>query len=139
MSADARRFTLVRDVDVSGVSGTGIVADGVIWPDGTVSVRWRGERPSIVHWQSLDDVKAIHGHNGATRIVLPSSGRERLGRIADAHAKGDGGHGTTSGRCQECGWNHPCPTFVWATTARDANATWDPRDDESADQSGEAS
>ncbi|MFG1683545.1 hypothetical protein ACGFNP_25475 [Nonomuraea sp. NPDC049269] len=128
-------FKLVRDHDVSGVSGVGEVADGVIWPDGTVSVRWRGERPSVVHWVNLDDVKAIHGHSGATRVVLPSSERERLGRIADAHAKDDGGAGTTSGMCQECGWAHPCPTFVWATTERDANATWDPRDDEAEEAS----
>ena len=123
-------FALVRDVDVSGVSGTGVVADGVVWPDGTASVRWRGEHPSIVFWRTLDSVKHIHGHDGATRIVLPSSERERLGRIADAHAKDGGPHGTTSGLCVECGQPWECPTYVWATTARDADATWDPADDE---------
>lgn len=65
-----RRFQLHRDTDVTGVSGSGLVADGVLWPDGTVSIRWRGERPSIVHWQNgMDDVDAIHGHGGHTRIV----------------------------------------------------------------------
>ncbi len=123
-------FTLVRDVDVSGVSGTGVVADGVIWPDGTVSVRWRGEHPSIVFWRSLDSVKVIHGHDGATRIVLPSSERERLGRIAGAHAKDSGPRGTTSGLCVECGHAWPCATHVWATTELDVNGAWDPRDDE---------
>ncbi|MGA4989928.1 hypothetical protein [Nonomuraea bangladeshensis] len=130
-------FTLVRDVDVSGVSGTGTVADGVVWPDGTVSVRWRGQRPSIVHWATLDDVKHIHGHNGATRIVLPATERERLGRIAEAHAKDAGPHGTTSGLCTECGLAHPCPTYVWATTERDLNAAWDPRDDEPESDAGD--
>lgn len=63
-------FTLERDTDVTGVSGTGTVADGVVWPDGTVSIRWRGDRPSVVFWESLEHALAVHGHGGATRIVL---------------------------------------------------------------------
>lgn len=64
-----RLFHLQRDRDVSGVSGTGRVADGVLWPDGTVTIRWRGDRPSTVHWDALADAEAVHGHGGATRIV----------------------------------------------------------------------
>lgn len=68
-STAPRLFHLERDTDVTGVSGTGRVADGVQWPDGTVALRWIGDRPSTVHWGSVDDVAAIHGHGGATRIV----------------------------------------------------------------------
>lgn len=64
-----RRFRLERDVDVSGVSGTGIVADGVVWPDGSADVRWRGDRPSAVHWDRMEHAEQIHGHGGATRFV----------------------------------------------------------------------
>lgn len=64
-----RRFRLDRDTDITGVSGTGTVADGVVWPDGTVSIRWRGDRPSAVFWNSIADAEAVHGHGGATRIV----------------------------------------------------------------------
>ncbi|MCQ6250884.1 hypothetical protein [Streptomyces malaysiensis] len=64
-----RRFHLQRDTDISGVSGTGRVADGVLWSDGTVAVRWLGDRPSTVAWLSLDDALHVHGHDGATRIV----------------------------------------------------------------------
>lgn len=64
-----RRFYLDRAVDVTGASGTGRVADGVQWPDGTASVRWRGERPSTVHWDRMEDAEVIHGHGGTTRIV----------------------------------------------------------------------
>ncbi|MFE3461353.1 hypothetical protein ACFXKD_27730 [Nocardiopsis aegyptia] len=65
-----RRFTLVRDVDVTGVSGTGTVADGVMWPDGTASVRWRGDHPSIVFWdRGWESVQHVHGHGGHTRVV----------------------------------------------------------------------
>ena len=63
-----RRFQLARDVDVSGVSGTGTVADGVVFPDVVCVIRWRGERQSTVVWPSIEDVEAIHGHGGATRI-----------------------------------------------------------------------
>ena len=62
-------FQLHRDTDVSGVSGTGVVADGAVFPDGTTVVRWRGERQSTVVWPSIEDVRVIHGHGGATRVV----------------------------------------------------------------------
>jgi len=35
-----RRFLLVRDCDPSGVSGTGIVAEGVQFSDGTAVMHW---------------------------------------------------------------------------------------------------
>lgn len=64
-----RRFQLHRLEDVSGVSGVGVVADGVLWPDGTATVRWRGPHASVVFWPGgIADVEAIHGHNGATQI-----------------------------------------------------------------------
>lgn len=64
-----RRFYLQRTVDVTGASGTGRVADGVLWPDGTVSIRWAGDRPSVVFWGSLQDAEAVHGHGGNTTVV----------------------------------------------------------------------
>ncbi|MGW5377465.1 hypothetical protein ACWESM_18665 [Nocardia sp. NPDC003999] len=64
-----RTFELVRERDVTGVSGTGVVADGVLWPDGHASLRWRGDRRSTSSWDSLDDLEAVHGHEGATRVV----------------------------------------------------------------------
>lgn len=66
-----RRFHLQRTTDVTGASGTGRVADGVLWPDGTASVRWRTERRSIVFWDNgIEDAKATHEHGGASRIVF---------------------------------------------------------------------
>lgn len=65
-----RLFHLQRHTDISGVSGCGRVADGVLWPDGTATIRWRGNRPSTVHWDTLDHAQAIHGHGGATSIVF---------------------------------------------------------------------
>jgi hypothetical protein len=67
----ARRFELHRDADVSGVSGTGVVAEGVEFSDGAVVLRWISDWPTSVvfHDRGIDGVAAIHGHGGATRIV----------------------------------------------------------------------
>jgi hypothetical protein len=65
-----KRFHLEREVDVSGISGVGTVAHGIQFPDGTVAIRWSaGDHHSTVVWDSMSSVVAIHGHNGATRIV----------------------------------------------------------------------
>ncbi|WP_189718750.1 hypothetical protein [Streptomyces chryseus] len=66
---EPRRFVLRRHHDVSGISGPGDVADGVLWPDMTASIRWRGEHPSAVFWdRGRVSVELIHGHVGATTI-----------------------------------------------------------------------
>lgn len=66
-----RVFELHRDEDETGVSGVGIVAEGVEFSDGEVAMRWIvGEHRSTVVWsQGVDAVEAIHGHNGRTRLV----------------------------------------------------------------------
>jgi hypothetical protein len=67
-----RSFHLVRDTDVSGVSGTGIVAEGVEFSSGVVALTWLSDWPTSVvfHDRGIESVQAIHGHNGATRIVF---------------------------------------------------------------------
>lgn len=64
----AKRFWLMRTEDVSGVSGTGYVADGVIFPDGTVVLRWRTAGGSTAVYESIEQLEAIHGHEGRTKI-----------------------------------------------------------------------
>lgn len=63
-----RRFRLMRYEDPTGVSGIGVVAHGVEFPDGSVAVRWPGAHASTTVWPSVDSVRAIHGHNGSTEI-----------------------------------------------------------------------
>lgn len=63
-----RRFVLNRSVDVSGVSGTGVVVEGVEFTDGTVAIKWLGDRPSMVFWNNMEDAIGIHGHNGLTTV-----------------------------------------------------------------------
>lgn len=58
---------------MSGVSGTGVVAEGAIFSSAAGSTgvtRWRGERGSTVAWDHAGDIEPIHGHGGATRVVL---------------------------------------------------------------------
>jgi hypothetical protein len=60
---------LVRTTDVTGVSGTGVVAYGVEFPDGRVVLRWCTGIDSTVLYDSITDVVHIHGHNGATELI----------------------------------------------------------------------
>ncbi len=64
-----RRFRLVRDRDPTGVSGIGVVAYGVVFGDGAAVTRWDAEVAQTCVWSSVDDVVAVHGHGGATRLV----------------------------------------------------------------------
>ncbi|MGI5136361.1 MULTISPECIES: hypothetical protein [unclassified Streptomyces] len=64
------RFYLLRSKDVTGVSGTGRVAGGDIFSDGTVAMRWNTGIRSTAFYSCLDDVLAIHGHDGATVVDL---------------------------------------------------------------------
>ena len=63
-----RVFYLVRLADETGVSGTGIVADGVQFWDGTCVVNWATTTTSTSIYKSITDVTTIHGHNGKTRV-----------------------------------------------------------------------
>lgn len=73
------RFLLIRETDVTGISGTGIVAEGIEFIDGTVVVRWLDTavsqvpgsalvKPTTVIHADVQSVIALHGHDGATVI-----------------------------------------------------------------------
>lgn len=67
----AATFVLRRTTDVTGLSGTGVVADGVTFPDGKTVTRWRGGTTGVAQtcvWDNIQHVRRIHGHDGATRI-----------------------------------------------------------------------
>jgi hypothetical protein len=62
-------FVLDRAEDESGVSGVGIVAEGVQFADGRIVMRWlTNHTHSIVIHNSLDELLAIHGHEGRTKL-----------------------------------------------------------------------
>lgn len=63
-----RRFRLVRHEDETGISGTGTVAWGVVFPDGVAVTRWNSEVAQTCVWQSMAEVEAVHGHGGKTEV-----------------------------------------------------------------------
>jgi len=64
-----RRFWLVRDEDDTGISGTGVVACGVQFPNGKASLSWQTQHTSVAVYDDIETVEAIHGHRGMTRVV----------------------------------------------------------------------
>lgn len=66
-----RRFVLQRHEDRTGVSGTGVVAEGVEFSNGVVALHWTSEFPTSVvfHHRGMESVEMVHGHSGATEIV----------------------------------------------------------------------
>jgi hypothetical protein len=65
-----KTFHLYRHEDESGVSGTGRVAQGVVFDDGECVMRWLGEHPTTTIYPNIGEVRAIHGHAGKTEVVL---------------------------------------------------------------------
>ena len=65
-----KRFHLRRIEDATGVSGTGRVAEGVVFSDGTCAIRWLTATKSTAVYATLADVITIHGHDGGTLVVF---------------------------------------------------------------------
>ena len=72
-----RRFHLERDIDETGVSGVGRVAEGVQFSHGLCALTWLTEQhqinghvwSSIAAYPSIETIELVHGHGGLTRIV----------------------------------------------------------------------
>lgn len=94
--ASLRTFTLQRDEDESGFSGTGPVARGCVFEDGKVAMRWRTATASTTMFESIADVIKIHGHGGKTRVVFDDERadgweeqeRDELGRFGSGGGAG---------------------------------------------------
>lgn len=72
-----RLFQLHRDRDASGVSGVGIVAEGVEFKSGECALHWLSNTPCIGLYPSIEDLKKIHGHEGMTRVVWVDAKKRR--------------------------------------------------------------
>jgi hypothetical protein len=75
-----RRFALHRPRDPTGVSGTGLVAFGTVYPSGRTTLAWCvGDVASVTVYDSADQVLQIHGHDGAAELVwIDGPDRQRL-------------------------------------------------------------
>lgn len=63
-----RRFHLIRDEDLSGVSGTGVVAEGVEFEDGTVAICWTTKYHITSVINNIKTLERVHGHGGKTYV-----------------------------------------------------------------------
>ena len=62
-------FNLIRLEDESGVSGEGVVAEGIVFTAGHVVITWLSDVHSVTYYKSQEDMESIHGHDGRTQIV----------------------------------------------------------------------
>lgn len=69
MSLRIKPFYLLRHQDPSGISGTGIIAVGVIYPNGQAHMQWVTYRTSFEMHDSIENLMEIHGHSGLTELV----------------------------------------------------------------------
>lgn len=64
-----RIFVLQRNEDESKVSGTGVVAEGVEFTDGTCALSWLTPSKSVAFYPNIKTLENIHGHGGKSTIV----------------------------------------------------------------------
>lgn len=66
----SRLFVLERSEDDSGVSGTGVVAEGCEFTNGTCTLSWLTSAHSVGVYPNLKELERIHGHGGKAKIVF---------------------------------------------------------------------
>lgn len=67
-ASQPRLFVLERTEDETGISGTGIVAEGVEFSNGMCAMCWLTSMHSVAVYPNLRQLEAIHGHNGRTKV-----------------------------------------------------------------------
>jgi len=67
-NSQMRRFMLIRVEDLTGVSGTGEVAEGTVFSSGLAVIHWLREPYAMGVYQTLEDVISVHGHEGRTQL-----------------------------------------------------------------------
>jgi hypothetical protein len=94
-----RFFYLHRKNDVSGVSGTGIIAHGVEFDHGMCAFTWISPYHKVDIAANVKTIEQVHGHGGDTQVIyhdpamLGEKLREAFERLAQEHEyefKGDG-------------------------------------------------
>lgn len=74
-----QEFYLLRKKDVSGVSGLGVVARGVVLPSHRAILEWTGgPHETIGIYANIEEIRTIHGHDGATDVILGSPPKKLL-------------------------------------------------------------
>ena len=77
-------FYLQRKEDESGVSGTGRIAQGIVFDNGKVALTWLSEHPSVTIYDTIGEVRAIHGHEGKTELIMEPDWKRACGEFKAA-------------------------------------------------------
>lgn len=64
-----KRFYLQRNVDASGVSGVGKVAEGCVFDTQWVALVWLTGKAAMSYYPDIETLENIHGHQGMTKVV----------------------------------------------------------------------
>ncbi|MFF3884092.1 hypothetical protein [Streptomyces sp. NPDC001914] len=81
-------FRVYRDRDVSGISGTGVIAEGCQFSTGWVVTHWLDQPPmnepktDVWYHKGTGPITKVHGHGGATRIVWTSEEDQARRKLA---------------------------------------------------------
>lgn len=66
-----RKFYLLRHEDVHNNSGTGVVAEGVIFDFGMGSMTWLTDEPTLTMFvNGVRGIRRLHGHDGKTEVII---------------------------------------------------------------------
>lgn len=68
-----RNFWLERTKDDTGISGTGVVAEGVQFSNGKCAMSWLTNLSSVAIYDDMETLEKIHGHGGSTIIIYDLS------------------------------------------------------------------
>lgn len=63
-------FILQREQDETGISGTGIVAEGIEYDNGKCAMSWVTKYSSVAIYDSMSVLEKIHGHGGKTKVII---------------------------------------------------------------------
>lgn len=69
LSLKIRTFYLMRHTDINGLSGTGVVVVGCVYPNGKAHMQWVSFKSSFEMHDSIESLIDIHGHGGATELM----------------------------------------------------------------------
>lgn len=58
-----------RQIDSTGMSGTGRVAEGCQFPNGWCALTWNSPFVTVGAYPNIEVVVHLHGHGGNTKVV----------------------------------------------------------------------
>jgi len=78
-----KAFYLLRHEDVHSNSGTGVVAEGVIFWDGTGCFTWLTHEKTVTTFTSIQTIRRLHSHGGRTEVIVEGGSKKNAARFAE--------------------------------------------------------